>query len=217
MKKKIIKKRPLIVIASLFAVFLIAIIVVVIYEVQTNKNYYGQYSGTYQPDYSSITYAPIDFEEDIFLNAEYMEKNHAIKYITGAQSTEYPIEYALQSFDTGLLFFAQYFNSIINGEHEVHKDFYWDEYFDDKRCFELPKEPFTKQKIHNISIDFRSTNTVIEADGTQKSYYIVRYMIFQNNGTFRRDLAEETTVPMLVELTTKGNTTRISKMFPYAG
>ena len=217
MKKRIINKRLFIAIASLFSVFLIVIVIGVVYEVHIRSKYYGANTDTYRPDYTTITYAPVDFEEDIFLNVEYMEKNRAIKYITGPQSTEYPIEYALQSNDTGLLFFAQYFQSIIHGEYQKHSDFYWDQYFEDKRSFELPTEPFTMQKIHNISVDYRRANTVIESDGSQKTYYIVRYMIFQNNGTFRRDLAENTTVPMLVELTTKGNATRISKMFPYSG
>ncbi|MGM9625984.1 MAG: hypothetical protein ACI3XM_09800 [Eubacteriales bacterium] len=219
-KKKLTKaKKILLVPAALLLILIVWIAASVVYEIAVNGEYYAyRYSAERISDEPlNITFAPVDFDENIYENKGYLEKNRDIRYIVGAQSTEVSLDENASFYGEGLVFFQNYFNCVIGGEYESYRDLFWDEYFEDENNLSYPDEPFTMQKLYDISVDWRNTETVIVSQTEEKQYYIVRYAIYQNNGTFRADIRPDTVVPLLFELTKKGDELRISKIIKYIG
>lgn len=195
---------------------LISVVISVIYEVSVNGEYYTAfYSGGSGYEPLDILFAPADYETDIFEDQTYLSMNRAIKYIEGAQSTEVALDEDGGYFGEGLVFFQQYFNCVINGDYEAYQTLISDKY-DAKNAYPIP-EKFTMQKIHSISVEHRSDADTIVSQNEVRRYYVVKYQIYQNNGTFRDDIRPTDILPLLFELTTIGEETKITKIVKFPG
>ena len=73
------------------------------------------------------------------------------------------------------------------------------------------------QKIHSISVEHRGDADTIVSQNEVRRYYVVKYQIYQNNGTFRDDIRPSDVLPLLFELTTIGEDTKITKIVKFPG
>ncbi len=131
-----------------------------------------------------------DFGEDIFNDEEYLSliENGILQYDNGTNSiVAINAENASDNGDAVKLL-TDYIYSIINGDNELHNSFFSDEYLNANE----PKDEFTMQKIYNGLITYYSSEEIANRNGNYTKYiYKLRYQIYKNNGTFRRDIGED--------------------------
>ncbi len=195
--KKIDKQKRGIIIAfsTMLAVVLIAYVIVpgiskLANYIESKKD--DGYASDYMDDIKSLSFYPADYNEDIFEDEEYMALNRYISYTKGSDTyTITDDDYS--KYDVTVGFFAEYFNSVINGEYENYDEYFTDEYFEN--CSN--KTRFTPQKLYDINIKFKSTKAV---DGATSYIYYVTYKIFKNNGTFRNDIESDSSRLLAYEL-----------------
>ncbi len=210
------RKKILIGFLIIAGIMIASVVVSVIFEVSVNGDYYTAfYSGGSGYEPLDILFAPADYETDIFEDAAYLSMNRDIKYIDGAQSTEVALDEDGAYFGEGLVFFQNYFNCVIGGDYETYQTFISDDY-DEKNGYPVP-EKFTMQKIHSISVEHRGDADTIVSQNEVRRYYVVKYQIYQNNGTFRDDIRPTDVLPLLFELTTVGEETKITKIVKFPG
>ncbi|MBR5870706.1 MAG: hypothetical protein IKZ09_06680 [Clostridia bacterium] len=210
------RKKILIGFLVLAVFFIVSVLISVVYEVSVNGEYYTAFysdGSGYKP--LDILFAPADYETDIFEDQTYMSMNRDIKYIDGAQSTEVALDENGSYFGQGLVFFQNYFNCVINGDYETYQTFISEKY-DENNAYPIP-EMFTMQKIHSISVEYRSDADTYVSQNEVRRYYVVKYQIYQNNGTFRDDIRPTDVLPLLFELTTVGEETKITKIVKFPG
>ena len=216
--KKTLSPRKKILIGFLIiaGIMLFSVVISVIYEVAVNGDYYTAfYSGGSGYEPLDILFAPADYETNIFEDETYMKMNRDIKYIDGAQSTEVALDEDGDYFGSGLVFFQKYFTCVINGDYEAYPSFISENY-NEKNAYPIP-EMFTMQKIHSISVEHRADADTIVSQNEVRRYYVVKYQIYQNNGTFRDDIRPSDILPLLFELTTVGEETKITKIVKFPG
>ena len=210
------RKKILLGLLIILGIMTASVIVSVIFEVAVNGEYYSAfYSGGSGYEPLDVLFAPADYETDIFEDENYLSMNRAIKYIDGAQSTEVALDEDGSFFGSGLVFFQKYFNCVSGGDYETYQTLISDNY-DEKNAYPIP-EKFTMQKIHSISVEHRGDADTIVSQNEVRRYYVVKYQIYQNNGTFRDDIRPSDVLPLLFELTTIGEDTKITKIVKFPG
>jgi len=158
-----------------------------------------------------IKFAEADYEEDIFEDEVYLDKNRYIQYTEGAVSQLITENHA--AYGVGPEFFARYFSAVISGDSETLNTMYTDEWFDDNE----PHDIFTMQKVYNITVE-KLSETVFEEGkyrGVKQYTYRVAYMIKDNNGTFRSDMGSDAAVPQIIELLDYGEGVKINSITKY--
>lgn len=136
----------------------------------------------------NFDFAPADYDEDIFEDAEYLAliERGFISYTDYATNLTLGIDYE-GAIDHGedVLFMVDYIYAIVAGDAEKYNDFFSDEYYKKND----PKDKFTMQKLYEVNISKVSEKKVTDKSGdAHKEYqYIVKYKILDNNGTFRDD------------------------------
>jgi len=140
-----------------------------------------------------------DYEENILEDADYLDKNRYIEYTNGAVSVTIA-DGKFSEFGKPLVFFNEYFTSVINGDHNTYNSFFTDEYYKDKT--HIPYEKFTMQRVYNINVELIQESVIQSGDNYGDTMYIFRvaYMIMKNDGTFRKDMGSDGAVPLLFEL-----------------
>ena len=210
------RKKILLGFLVIVGVMMLSVVISVVYEVSANGDYYTAfYSGGSGYEPLDILFAPADYETDIFEDQTYLAMNRDIKYIDGAQSTEVALDEDGSYFGEGLVFFQNYFDCVINGDYERYQTLISDDY-DENNAYPIPKT-FTMQKIHSISVEHRGDADTIVSSNEVRRYYVVKYQIYQNNGTFRDDIRPTDVLPLLFELTTVGERTQITKIVKFPG
>ncbi len=99
-----------------------------------------------------------------------------------------------EEFDASVLFLYEYIQCIIAGDSERYNRFFSQSYFKD--CD--PQAPFTPQMLYRIAITYRSTEE--DTSGDKLITYQLDYMLFENDGTFRRDVESDASRPQHVTL-----------------
>lgn len=150
------------------------------------------YKSDYMDDIKSLSFYPADYNENIFEDEEYMSQNRYIAYTKGSDTfiitnNDYSI------YDPTVGFFAEYFDTVINGRYEEYDSYFTEEYFENQKN----KERFTPQKLYDIEIKFKSTSDV---DGATSYIYYVNYKICKNNGTFRNDIESDASRTLVYQL-----------------
>ncbi len=214
LKQLTLKKKLLLGVLCLFVLLVIAVAVNVLRLVSENDGYYrAKYDKKDPVDiFSHVDYTYVNYDEDVYEDEGWLALNRDILYIYGAQSSEVSLEEDGAAYGEGLLFFQTYFNAVVAGDNDVYRTLFWDTYFEEEVNFAYPPKPFAPQKLYNISVEYLRAEDVIVSETESKSYYVVKYMIRHNNDTFRPDLDDNSTIPLLFELTTKGDAVRISKI-----
>ncbi len=213
------KKKLILILASVFLLLTLWIIGSVIYEVSVNGEYYAfRYAGTEQRcEPLAIKFAPADCEADISENEGYVAKNRFIRYITGSQSSDIAITEDGAFYGPEFVFLQNYLRCLISGDYGSYPSFFTEDYAENESHLPIPAEPFTAQMLYDITVDYRAGDTVYVSQNEKKQYFIVKYAIYQNNGTFRPDLQTDTVMPLLFEITTVGEEMKISKIIKYSG
>ena len=150
----------------------------------------------------SYIFAPPNYNENIFDDAEYMGRNREMKY-TVAELTisitddNYSQQTAIVKFMYDIL---QY---IIHGDYEKYNSIFIDSYIEN--AGDALRETFTMQKLYNIDVELANTWETEVSDGKFVVYtdYLVLYMIKNNNGTFRNDFQDEERRPLIYRIMTE--------------
>ncbi len=189
------KRGIIIAFAAMLAVVVVAYVIVPgiakLAEYIESRNDDG-YKSDYMDDIKSLSFYPADYNENIFEDEEYMGLNRYLSYTKGSDTyTITDDDYSRYDITVG--FFAEYFDSVINGEYETYNNYFTEEYFEENSN----KTRFTPQKLYDINVKFKSTSTV---DGATSYIYYVTYKIFENNGTFRNDIESNSERMLVYEL-----------------
>lgn len=140
----------------------------------------------------SHRFAAADYNEDIYADEEYMQKDHSIAYKNGPD-TYYITDGDFSSYGATVKFFGRYFDTVINGRYKEYDAYFTDFYFENQKN----KERFTPQKLYDIKIELIGSTT--DNDVTTYNYY-VEFKIVKNNGTFRNDIGSNSSRRIIYEL-----------------
>jgi hypothetical protein len=199
-----LKRRMLVVLGIILAVLVLMFVLVTALENWLARKQVEQpIHGTPQ----TIIFHTPNYDEDITKDTSYMDLDRQIYYAdpyTGVTVSLKSDSY--WEHGDGVELLCHMIESIIAGNHEKYNRFFSDAYFD----VEPEKEPFTPQKLYNITITLQSREEVTEEGMTyDREIYVVEYMIRQNNGTFRTDVGSDAIRKQLIVLTDREGEMRI--------
>lgn len=150
-------------------------------------------------EYEDYRFYEVDYNANILENELYLCCSRGIKF--SDENTEYVLnETNSANISPSAKFFYDYINCIINGDFENYPSFFTEEYINNENS-DIP-EKFTTQGLYDIYIDLYAPATRRVVDGVELSceVYEVRYRIFENNGTFRRDILPDETRTLVFEV-----------------
>lgn len=142
------------------------------------------------------TYPPLDdlcdpdWEENIFEDEEYMEKERFIRYTENNTTTPLVTDSDFASKGRIALFFKDYFDIVINGDSDAYNELLTPEFIKEYGL----KETFTMQKLYEIEVvDLNCVSYLNKGKANQIIVYEfdVYYKIMENNGTYRNNLASD--------------------------
>ena len=112
-----------------------------------------------------------------------------------------------------LVLFAEYFDSARHGDAGRLNALFTDEYWKEHDKY----SDFTMQRIYNIEITLLSDAAINDGDykGYRRRTYDISYMIMKNDGLFRSDMSSDSAVPLVFELLTYGDSTKINSITAY--
>ncbi len=179
-KRKKAKKKLLIALLIIASVMVLLIAAsVVIDKIQKGSN-----------DELTIDYNffPANFNENIFEDEKYIEltSGEFMRYhdmTTGIISGI--SEENKASFGNETEFLVDMIYEIINGDHVAYNARFSSTYYQEHS----PKSAFTMQKIYDVTISYVSSEQLEGGDYT-KFNFVVEYKIYENNGTFRKDIGD---------------------------
>jgi len=136
------------------------------------------------------------YEGDIFENPQYMSLDRQIYYCenpAGDGIKQAVNEENLTDFDLNVAFLYLYLQSINYGDAEMYNAYFNENYYKENQ----PQAEFSPQMIYNTEICYQAT----ENDGADKLVtYSLSYMIYRNDGSFRRDIGSNAARPQLITL-----------------
>ena len=148
-----------------------------------------QKNDVYEEEVIEYNFYIPDFDENIYENEEYLSllQSKPMIYQDAATGHGYGITRGeTDHYGADVTFMVEHVYTIIEGDHETYNDDFSDEYYDSGR---KPKERFTMQKIYNVQITRTALEKVSDGDDNYTKYsYELTYQIYENNGTFRRDI-----------------------------
>ncbi len=147
-------------------------------------------------NYDDLRFFEPDYEKNIFEDDLYMSLRRGIHYNRYGNECVLT-EDNVKELPTAAGFFYEYLNCIIRGDYENYPNFYTDKCKNDAN-FQCP-EKFTMQGLYDIHVDLYSVSGD-EETGAVTEVYEVRYRIFENNGTYRKDILPDETRTRVFEL-----------------
>lgn len=145
----------------------------------------GFYDYFYEADFS------LELEE-YECYPEYMELDRFVYYKNGNETVGI-IDENRSSFTEDVLFFEEYFRTIISGDSEAYNLLFTESYFETHE----KKEAFTPQMVYGILVEKVSER---EESGVLTYGYDVSYKLYQNNGTFRDDIYSDASRTQYIEI-----------------
>ena len=178
---------------------------------ELNFNFGNLHKETEQVEYDGkgqhrISLYDPDWESDIFLNPDWLDKNRYIIYTENGMSLTL-VDYDYASCGKPVEMFGEYVDALMHGDAEKVNSFYTESYFETHKKL----EKITMQKLYNIEVEYISQSD-ITLDGHAVVQYIYKftYMIMENDGTFRGDLVSDAMKPQYYTLIEDGDTIKIS-------
>ena len=177
------KKKLLIAIISIVAVIVLLIVAVEIIEYINNKK-------ALEPIEIDFDFYPADYDENIMENEKYLDliKGEYIRVCNAATGITSGVDLSkTDKYSSEIVFMLDYIQDIINGDHESYNARFSEDYYKQHD----PLERFTMQKVYDVLITQKETETITdEKTGVNYTKYLIvlEYKIFENNGTFRRDI-----------------------------
>lgn len=138
-----------------------------------------------------------DYDRNIFEYPAYQRLNRSVNYLEYG-SGEPLTEENYESLGVASTFFYEFFDAIIRGDCETYRSFltpYYIKEFD-------PPEIFTMQMLYDIEVNRtqQASTATFEGKTATVHYFSVKYKIFENNGTFRNDVASNRSTTQYYEL-----------------
>ncbi len=168
--------------------------------------------GLLKPEPEEISYDDFrffepDYDINILENRMYMGLNRSVYF--DRYGSESVLTEATVTAGEASEFFYNYFKCLVNGEYENYKGFFTNEYIEE-HGEDIP-ERFTMQGVYDIHIKLHSMN-LPQPDNEDLTceIYEVSYRIFENNGTFRRDILPDETRTLVFELYIYNDTVKIN-------
>ncbi len=138
---------------------------------------------------ADFSFYPADYDEDIFEDEDYLSLifEGIIEYDDNINSITVLDKDTAASSGKPVKLMVDMIYSIINGNAEEYNSYFSELYYRTNK----PKETFTKQKIYDARLTYFSTESVTKDKVTYTEYtYKLRYRIYENNGTFRKDIGD---------------------------
>ena len=133
-----------------------------------------------------IRFYPV-VEQNIFENQQYLAKDRSVYYCedpAGYGRTTVITDADRETFDVKVRFVEIYLNCLISGDRETLKTLCTAEFLKAQ-----PLPDFTQQMLYDMHIYYQDEEP--QEDGSKKFMYRLEYKIFQNNGTYRRDVGSD--------------------------
>ena len=207
MKKRIL----LVLVIALLVLALLWVMVVVLQMIADRQADQEKHTGG--TPQTIIFYTP-DYSEDITKDSGYMQLNRQVYYAdlnTGVTISLDDETFSEYGEATALLY--RMIAAIIAGDHETYNTFFSRRYLD---AFG-EKDMFTAQKLYMITISKASEEQVSEDNVSYDKYtYILEYMIYKNNGTFRTDVGSDAIRKQEVILTDREGSLLIDELTSYS-
>ena len=145
----------------------------------------------------AFSFYEADYDRNIFEYPAYQRLNRSVRYLeyeTGENLTE---ENYL-TLGVASEFFYKYFDAIIRGDCDAYRAYLTPHYIETYQ----PPELFTMQMLYNIEVNREQHVSTAEFEGQTATvhYFSVKYSIFENNGTFRRDVGSNTSTTQYYEI-----------------
>ena len=155
---------------------------------------------------------PIDFEEDIFEDEEYLSliDGGFITYTDSMTNVSVGItkDNAYQ-YGEEVKFLVDMIYDIINGDHQAYNARFSNNYYNKNS----PKEAFTMQKIYDVKITYVMAEiTSKDGENNAQAVYHVDYRIYHNNGSFRRDIGDGSRTQRITLTKSENGTILIDKL-----
>lgn len=179
------KKKLLISIVCIIAFIALLAITVEIIEYVNNKK-------SFEPIEIDFDFYPADYNENIFEDEKYLDliKGEYIRVCNSLTGVTSGVDLdKTDKYSPEVKFMLEYVQDIINGDHESYNSRFSEEYYENQE----PAERFTMQKVYDVLITQKETETVTDKKtGNNYTKYLVvlEYKIYENNGTFRRDIGK---------------------------
>ncbi len=205
-KKRLKKVLTIVAVSFLIVGILCGVLYLVLkYAFPPEKPYGYDDSEFFTPDYS----------KNIFENQRYLNKNRTVYY------DHYGYTYTLNDDNVDTLpgsarFLYDYINCIINGNYSEYQNYFSEKYISSNKeqvskNLTIPLyEKFTMQGLYDIKIKRVNIETDNSQEGFKVERYLISYKIFENNGTFRRDILPEEPRELLYTVYTNGSLTKIN-------
>ena len=148
-----------------------------------------EYQQTETEGVASYNFYPVDYDEDIYSDVEYMEliSDGIITFDDNVSLISSVDIDNCHSYGKQVELLTQMIYSIIDGDVEEYNSFFSTKYFERNN----KKQSFTKQKLYNVRITYFNSDTFIENGNVYEQYeYTLSYNIYKNNGTFRNDIGD---------------------------
>ncbi len=177
------KKKLLISIVCIIAfIAVLAIIIEIIEYVNSQK--------AFEPIEIDYDFYPADYNENIFEDEKYLEliKNEYIRVCNSSTGVTSGVDLnKTDKYSPEVKFMLAYIQDIVNGDHKSYNSRFSEEYYKKQK----PLDRFTMQKVYDVLITEKEVETVTDKKtGSNYTKYLIilEYKIYENNGTFRRDI-----------------------------
>ena len=181
------KKRLLIVIAAVIgAIFLLVGVTALIGSMTDGRE-------NPFPDVEGNEFYPT-YQGDIMQNKGYLELDREVDYDNSYGLTQSINEENREEFDLTVLFLCDYLQTIIAGDANAYNACFNETYFKSVK----PMGAFSPQMLYDMKIVYQSEEE--GEKGARLITYRLEYMIYRNDGTFRRDVGSDAMRPQFVTL-----------------
>lgn len=157
---------------------------------------------------SKFYFYPVDFTRDVTKDDVYMSLDRDIYFKQGGETICLADEDP-NTFTEDLRFFYRYFDSIIEGDAETYNSFFTEYYYETNK----PLLPFAPQMIYDIMIE--KLGQIDNDNGDIFYTYDVIYKIYQNDGSFRRDMDSDSSRRLCFYLVQKNGVVKIDSINGY--
>lgn len=198
-----LRKKRLLVLVSVIVAFVVLILLNTIDfsktpEVSTN----APYTPDTLPDFRFEVDPTIDYAKDEFYLNQDLTPQYTVSGLTD--------DLAMASDKPYTDFFIKYFDALGKGDHKALNALCSDVYFRSNKA--LTK--LSKQLLYDVSVTRLETQDVIDTADSEKdrvylgwklTYFEVNYRIYQNDGSFRRDIADDMAIVQIFTVLTDEN------------
>ena len=138
---------------------------------------------------ADFSFYPADYDSDIFEDESYISliSEGIVEYDDAINSITVVDKDTAASNGKPVKLLVDMIYSIINGDAEEYNSYFSELYYESNK----PKQAFTMQKVYDARLTYFSTESVTKDKVTYTEYtYKLKYRIYENNGTFRKDIGD---------------------------